>query len=180
MTIVRLDASRLRERADEFAELLVDTVAGGASVGFLGPLDPAEAAAWWRERAAEVAAGQLAVWAADDGDRLVGTVGLAFAGKANSRHRGEVVKLMVRRDGRGRGIGRRLLATAEQSAAESGITLLHLDTETGSLAERLYGSAGWTRLGAIPDYAAAPGGELRPTTIYYKRLPGAAGTAPTR
>lgn len=29
------------------ADVLVDCVAGGASVGFLGPLDPAEARAWW-------------------------------------------------------------------------------------------------------------------------------------
>lgn len=84
---------------------------------------------------------------------------------------------MVHRDVRGRGLGRRLLGAAEEAAAASGITLLHLDTETDSPAERLYGSAGWTRAGVIPDYAADPAGVLRPTTLYYKRL-GAA--APTR
>jgi hypothetical protein len=56
------------------------------------------------------------------------------------------------------------------------VTLLHLDTETDSLAESLYRSAGWTRLGAIPDYAATPTGELRPTTIYYKQVGAAAGS----
>ncbi len=55
-------------------------------------------------------------------------------------------------------------------AAADGITLLHLDTETGSPAEYLYRTSGWTAVGAIPDYAANPGGALRPTTIYYKRL----------
>jgi ribosomal protein S18 acetylase RimI-like enzyme len=152
------------------AELLVDTVDGGASVGFLAPLGRAEALAWWEERAAGVAAGQLAVWAAQDGGRVVGTVSLAFPGKPNSRHRAELVKLMVHRDARGQGLGRTLLSTAEEAAAASGIILLHLDTETDSLAERLYGGAGWTRIGAIPDYAADPGGVLRPTSIYYKRL----------
>ncbi|MER6347010.1 GNAT family N-acetyltransferase [Streptomyces sp. NPDC001595] len=180
MTTIRLDADRLLDHADELAELLVDTVASGASVGFLAPLDPAEAGAWWRGRAAAVAAGSLAVWAAYDGKRLVGTVSLAFADKPNSRHRAEIVKLMVHRDGRGRGLGRRLLTTAEEAAAAAGVTLLHLDTETDSLAERLYGSAGWTRLGAIPDFAAEPGGELRPTTIYYKQLPPAPAMASTR
>ncbi len=29
------------------ADVLVDCVAGGASVGFLDPLDPAEARTWW-------------------------------------------------------------------------------------------------------------------------------------
>ncbi|MYS74789.1 GNAT family N-acetyltransferase, partial [Streptomyces sp. SID5926] len=37
-------------------------------------------------------------------------------------------------------------------------------------AEHLYRSAGWTRAGTIPDYAADPGGELRPTTLYFKQV----------
>ncbi len=75
---------------------------------------------------------------------------------------------MVHRDARGQGLGRRLLTTAEQAATDAGVTLLHLDTETDSSAERLYDSAGWTRAGVIPDYAASPAGVLRPTTIYFK------------
>ncbi|MEV7081717.1 GNAT family N-acetyltransferase [Streptomyces sp. NPDC093516] len=175
--MIRLDATRLRGHAGALADLLTRTVHAGASVGFLAPLDRAEALAWWRERAAEVAAGRLAVWAVPDGDRVLGTVSLAFPAKANSRHRAELVKLMVHPDARGCGLGRRLLATAEDAAAAAGITLLHLDTETDSPAERLYRSAGWTPVGAIPDYAARPDGVLRPTTLYYKRLP---ATAPTR
>ncbi|CAL9356725.1 Acetyltransferase [Streptomyces sp. enrichment culture] len=176
MKTVRLDATRLLAEAEELAALLVDTVDGGASVGFLAPLDTADAVAWWRERAGAVAAGRLAVWVAHDGHRPAGTVGLALPDKPNSRHRAEVVKLMVRRDARGRGLGRGLLATAEAAAGACGVTLLHLDTETGSPAERLYRSAGWTRAGVIPDYAADPHGVLRPTTLYYKHV-GAARSA---
>ncbi|MFF3517524.1 N-acetyltransferase family protein [Streptomyces sp. NPDC004393] len=168
--IVRLDAGNLLARAEELAELLTDTVAGGASVGFLAPLDRAEALAWWKGRAAVVDAGGLAVWAATAGERLAGTVSLAFPDKPNSRHRAELVKLMVHRELRGRGLGSALLATAERAAAEAGITLLHLDTETGSPAEALYRTAGWTRAGVIPDYAATPAGALCPTTIFYKRV----------
>ncbi|MFF8015111.1 GNAT family N-acetyltransferase [Streptomyces sp. NPDC007929] len=173
----RLDASQLLLKARELADLLTRTVNAGASVGFLAPLGRAQALAWWRDRAADVAAGRLAVWVACDGERVLGTVGLAFADKANSRHRAEIVKLMVHPDARGRGLGRGLLDTAQTAAAEAGITLLHLDTETGSPAEHLYRSDGWTPVGAIPDYAADPGGVLRPTTIYYKHVP---ETAPTR
>ncbi|MEU0256136.1 GNAT family N-acetyltransferase [Streptomyces sp. NPDC006184] len=173
MRLERWDGARVRERADDLAVLLTDTVASGASVGFLAPLGHAEAVAWWRERADAVRAGHVAVWAAvDPRDRVAGTVGLAFPGKPNSRHRAELVKLMVHRRARGRGLGRRLLATAEDAAVAGWITLLHLDTETGSPAEELYRSAGWTVAGTIPDYAAAPAGGLRPTTLYYKRLPG--------
>jgi GNAT superfamily N-acetyltransferase len=173
MRVERWNATQLRRCAAELAELLTDTVAGGASVGFLTPLAHEEAAAWWRERADATAAGRLAVWAAlDDTGRPAGTVSLAYPDKPNSRHRAELVKLMVHRSARGRGLGRRLLTTAEDAAAAAGITLLHLDTETGSPAEHLYRSAGWTPAGTIPDYAASPAGELRPTTLYYKRLGG--------
>ncbi|MFM9629994.1 N-acetyltransferase family protein [Streptomyces galilaeus] len=170
MTTTRLDAAALLGHAGELAGLLADTVAGGASVGFLAPLDRAQALAWWEGRAAGVAAGHLAVWAALDGDRVTGTVTLAFPDKPNSRHRAELVKLMVHRDARGQGLGRRLLATAEEAAAAAGVTLLHLDTETDSPAEHLYRTAGWTSAGIIPDYAADPAGVLRPTTLYYKHL----------
>ncbi|WP_328752034.1 hypothetical protein [Streptomyces sp. NBC_00285] len=54
---------------------------------------------------------------------------------------------------------------------------LLIDTGIDSLAERLYGSGGWIRAGAIPDCAAAPAGVPRPTTLYCQRS-GAA--APTR
>ncbi|ELS58145.1 GNAT family N-acetyltransferase [Streptomyces viridochromogenes] len=174
--VTRLDEARLLERAEDLTGLLVETVKDGASVGFLAPLDRTAAMAWWKERAGAVAAGRLAVWAACEGGRTVGTVSLAFPDKPNSRHRAELVKLMVHRDARGKGLGRRLLTTAEEAAARAGVTLLHLDTETDSLAERLYGSAGWTRAGVIPDYAASPAGVLRPTTIYYKYVGAAALT----
>ncbi|MFF5965300.1 GNAT family N-acetyltransferase [Streptomyces collinus] len=174
--MIRLDAAQLLEHAEELADLLAGTVNGGASVGFLAPLGRAEALAWWEERAADVAAGRLVVWAALDADRVLGTVSLAFPGKPNSRHRAELVKLMVHPDARGRGLGRGLLTAAEDAAVAAGVTLLHLDTETGSPAEHLYRSAGWTPAGAIPDYAADPGGVLRPTTIYYKHLPATALT----
>ncbi|MEU9264673.1 GNAT family N-acetyltransferase [Streptomyces sp. NPDC048251] len=170
MTVTRLDAPKLRARAAELADLLVDAVDDGASLGFLAPLGRTAALDWWKDRAEGVAAGQLAVWAAQDGDRVVGTVGLAFPDKPNSRHRAELVKLMVHRDARGRGLGRTLLSAAEESAVAAGVTLLHLDTETDSPAEHLYRTAGWTRAGVIPDYAASPAGVLRPTTLYYKHV----------
>ncbi|MFI0169040.1 GNAT family N-acetyltransferase [Streptomyces sp. NPDC017095] len=169
----RWHADRVRDRAGDLADLLTDAVDSGASIGFLAPLGHADAAGWWRERAEAVRAGRSAVWAAvDHTERVTGTVGLDFPAKPNSGHRAELVKLMVHRGARGQGLGRRLLTAAERAAAAAGRTLLHLDTETGSPAERLYRSAGWTVAGTIPDYAASPAGALRPTTLYYKRLGG--------
>ncbi|MEV2218033.1 GNAT family N-acetyltransferase [Streptomyces sp. NPDC050997] len=183
LEVDRPNTHRLDAVIDELADLLVDTVDGGASIGFLAPLDRAAAVAWWKERAAAAATGRLAVWTAHDGDRVVGTVTLAYPDKPNSRYRAELVKLMVHRDARGQGLGRALLTVAEQAAIEEGVTLLHLDTETDSPAERLYRSAGWTKAGVIPDYAANPSGALRPTTLYYKHVgvrPEALATVLTR
>lgn len=78
MRVTRLDEPRLLDHVEELPDLLVDTVGDGASVGFLAPLDHAAATAWWKERAAAVATGRLAVWAAREGGRAIGTVSLAF------------------------------------------------------------------------------------------------------
>ncbi|MFD8823304.1 GNAT family N-acetyltransferase [Streptomyces sp. NPDC059605] len=177
--IVCASGPELVTYADELAALLMDAVDGGSSVGFLAPLDRDVAAAWWRERAEAVDAGLLQVWLALDAERVAGTVTLVRARLPNARHRAEVAKLMVRSSARGRGLGRSLLDAAERSAADAGVTLLVLDTESGSPAERLYRSAGWTRCGSIPDYAGDPAGVLKPTTLYYKAI-GPARPEPAR
>ncbi|MGW2559177.1 N-acetyltransferase family protein [Streptomyces sp. NPDC001514] len=169
-TVTRIRADELDSVAPQLAEILVDAVDGGASVGFLAPLDRAVAEAWWRAHAEALARGSRALWTARSGGRITGTISVGFATYPNGGHRAEIAKLLVHRDARGRGLGRTLLSTAERAAADAGVTLLHLDTETGSPAEALYRRAGWTAAGVIPDYAADPTGELHPTTVFYKRL----------
>ncbi|MCT4353111.1 GNAT family N-acetyltransferase [Streptomyces sp. Je 1-79] len=170
--VERLDPVRIRAHAPRgLAALLVDAVDGGASLGFLAPLDPSEAATWWHTVAEEAEQGAREVWAAHGpAGEVLGTVTLVRTGKPNGRHRGEIARLIVHRAARGQGLGGRLLAAAETHAAREGLTLLVLDTETDSPAEGLYRKAGWTRAGVIPDFAADPAGTLRPTTLYYKRL----------
>ncbi|MGH4036080.1 GNAT family N-acetyltransferase [Actinomycetota bacterium Odt1-20B] len=166
----RLTATELGTCADELAELLTDAVDGGASVGFLAPFGRAAAAAWWRSLGPSVEQGLRDLWVARTDGRLLGSIGLAYADKPNSRHRAEVFKLIVHREARGQGLGRALLAHAERAAADAGVTLLLLDTETDSPAELLYRSAGWAEVGVVPDHAADPAGVLRPTTFLYKRV----------
>ncbi|MEU0146156.1 GNAT family N-acetyltransferase [Streptomyces sp. NPDC006288] len=168
--IVPVSGPELVTYADELAALLIEAVEGGASVGFLAPVERATAAAWWRERAAAVESGRHQVWIARDDERLTGTIGLVRTALPNARHRAEVAKLMVRPSARGRGIGRALLAAVEQWALSEGLTLLVLDTETGSDAEHLYRAEGWTPCGSVPGYAADPHGTLRATTFYYRAL----------
>ncbi|MGY0490419.1 N-acetyltransferase family protein [Streptomyces sp. WG-D5] len=173
MTCTRLTASQFPSCVAELGSLLADVVRGGSSLGFLHDLTPDEAAAWWRDSVGPpLERGTHALWVAMDTDtgRCVGTVSLAFTDKPNGRHRAELIKLMVSGSTRGTGLGRTLLETAERAAAEAGVTLLVLDTETGSPAENFYRKAGWHEVGVIPDYAADPAGALQPTTLFYKRL----------
>ncbi|MGW6566252.1 N-acetyltransferase family protein [Streptomyces sp. NPDC054975] len=171
--IDRLDPARIRAHArGGLAALLVDAVDGGASLGFLAPLDPAEASRWWQGVADEAERGVRDVWAAlGPQGEIRGAVTLVRTDKPNGRHRGEVARLIVHHAARGRGLGARLLEATEAHAAREGLTLLVLDTQTDSPAEGLYRKAGWTPAGTIPDFAADPTGTLRPTTLYYKRLP---------
>jgi ribosomal protein S18 acetylase RimI-like enzyme len=153
--------------ARPLGELLVDVVQGGASVGFLADLTVDDAERWW---AAHLGRDGLRVLVARDGDDLLGTGSLVLASMPNGRHRAEIAKLLVSPRARRRGLGRLLLGALEDAAREEGRTLLVLDTVTGSPAQLLYQSAGWSVVGVVEDYAAMPDGALAPTTFLSRRL----------
>ena len=151
------------------AELLIDCVAGGASVSFMHPLSHPKALAFWRRVAQGVAAGERAVLVAQDGSGIVGTVQLVLDQPENQPHRADLSKLLVHRRARRLGVGEALMRAAEPLAAQCGKTLLVLDTASSD-AERLYARLGWQRVGAIPGYALKARGGLEATTIFYKAL----------
>ncbi|SDY46696.1 Acetyltransferase (GNAT) family protein [Amycolatopsis xylanica] len=167
-TIKRLTAAQLAASVDGLAALLVDAVEDGASIGFLDPAGHLELVAWWQDLVPGTEAGHVIVFAAREDDEIVGTVQLRRATLPNALHRAELSKLVVHRKARGRGLGRVLLSTAEHAARDLGITLLLLDTETGSPAERLYRATGWTEVATVPDYARDPAGVMKPTTFFRK------------
>jgi len=157
---------------DQLADVLVDCVEGGASVSFLHPLTHARAAAFWREIGRAVAAGRRALLVAEDGGGICGTVQLALDLPENQPHRADLVKMLVHRRARRRGLGAQLMRAAEATARECGRTLLVLDAVTGGDGARLYERLGWQRVGEIPAYALMPRGELCSTTYYYRDLRG--------
>jgi GNAT superfamily N-acetyltransferase len=155
----------------DLADVLVDAVHGGASVGFVLPFDLEDATAYWRRVLRDVEAGAALLIGSFAGDRVDGTVQLRLEMPPNQPHRAEVAKLLVHRRARSRGLGEALLAAAEAEARRRGRTLLVLDTIAGSDAERLYRHTGWTLAGTVPDYALMPtGSEPRATAIFWKRL----------
>ena len=146
--------------------ILVGVVSAGASVGFVPPLSPDEAAAYWRD---VLKPGCVLLLARRDGE-IVGTGQLDLAMRPNGRLRAEVRKVLVSVDAQGQGIGKALMAALETAARAEGRSLLHLDTNSDDTSNRLYLSMGYTAAGTIPNWAVDADGTPHPTTFYYKVL----------
>lgn len=166
-----MDAGGLLARRAVFAGLLKATVDAGGGIGFLAPLDPRRADAYWEGVARELDADHRLLYAAfDERDGLVGSAQLELATRETGLHRAEVQKLMVEPRARGRGVARSLMAHVEREARERGRTLLMLDTFEGTPADTMYRRWGWAVVGIVPDYARDPHGTMRPLVLFYKRL----------
>lgn len=157
------------ETVSALTDVIVDTVAGGASVSFMAPLSRADAAAFWSKSLAAAERGERIILGAHR-ERLLGTVTLLLDTPPNQPHRGEIAKLMTCPSARGLGIGTKLMHEAERIARKSGRWLLTLDSATVDGAGPFYEKLGYVRAGVIPDYALTPSGKLSGTIIYYKCL----------
>ncbi|MDP9044553.1 MAG: GNAT family N-acetyltransferase [Pseudomonadota bacterium] len=151
------------------ADVLLDCVEGGASIGFMLPLSRPQASEFWRRIGVETTHGTRALLVAEDASGIVGTTQLILAQPDNQPHRADLAKMMVHRRARRGGVGARLLQAAERLAVDHARTLLVLDTASPE-AERLYVRHGWQRCGTVPGYALRPGGGLCDTTFYYRQL----------
>jgi GNAT superfamily N-acetyltransferase len=155
---------------EALSDVLIDCVAGGASVSFMAPMSREKAMAYWRDVARSAARAERVLLVAEEADgAIIGTVQLVLALAENQPHRGEIAKMLVHRRARRQGVGAALLIAAEQQARAAGRRLLVLDTASGE-AERLYARHGWQRCGVIPDYALFPDGRPCATTIFFKSL----------
>ncbi|GAC1578062.1 MAG: GNAT family N-acetyltransferase [Ktedonobacteraceae bacterium] len=154
----------------ELNTLLIDTVASGASVGFLPPLREEESSTYWKSVLDKVAQQTCVLMVACYAGHIVGAVQLELATKANARHRAEVQKLFVLQGQRKQGIGKLLMQAIERMAQEHERTLLVLDTRQGDVAEQLYRKLGYIEAGIIPSYARNATGSLDATILFYKLL----------
>jgi GNAT superfamily N-acetyltransferase len=181
-TVRSLSAEEAHARTAELSAVLMDCVDGGASVSFMAPLARARADAFWHGVAEGVAAGDRTLLVAEDAARgtIVGTVQVVYAWPENQPHRADVAKMLVHRSARRQGLGGLLMRAAEDAARAAGRTLLVLDTVTGSDADRLYTTLGWTAVGVVPNYALWPDGRPCDATVFYKALAPIAHEPPTR
>jgi acetyltransferase len=170
VTIHRFSARRMGDWRKPLVELLRDAVEGGASVGFLAPLAPEEALAYWRGVEDELAKGHRELLVAERDGKVVGAVQLELAEQPNARHRAGVAQLLVHSQAQRQGIARALMREAEELARGHGRMLLVLDTRAGDAAEQLYLRLGYVRAGAIPGYVRSGAGRLEATVVFYRQL----------
>lgn len=115
------------------------------------PFAPETATAFWLRMAQSVAAGErVVIAAADEQQRLVGTVQLIIDQPENQPHRADVAKLLVHQNARRLGLANALMARLEAIAREQGKSVLVLDTATGSGAENFTCNAVGKRPGKFP------------------------------
>lgn len=158
------------DHLDTLADLLVDTVASGGSVGFMHPLARDKALAFWQRAFDDMAVGGRVILGAFVDGELASTVSLILDMPENQPHRAEIGKMMTALRHRGQGAAMALLHAAEELAVSKGRTHLMLDTAEIGGAAGLYEKAGFVRAGLIPDFALLPTGGLSATLIYWKRI----------
>ncbi|MBK1836495.1 GNAT family N-acetyltransferase [Azospirillum sp. YIM B02556] len=169
VTVRVLSGTQAHAAVPGLTDVLLDCVAGGASVSFMAPLDRATAEGFWRSVVAGVERGERILLVAEDREGVLGTVQLVVGQPPNQPHRADLSKMLVHRRGRRRGIGAALMQAAEEAARAAGKTLLVLDTASPD-AERLYTRAGWVKVGVIPNFALWPEGGFCDTAFFYKAL----------
>ena len=153
MLIKPLSRQDILSHIDALSDILVNCVNGGASVSFMLPFSPEKAQTFWLGE-----------------QGLVGTVQLITDQPENQPHRADVAKLLVHEKARRKGAAMALMEAVEAVAREKALTVLVLDTSTGSGAETFYQRAGWQKAGEIPRYALMPNGDMTATSVFYKFL----------
>ena len=170
IVIETLPPEAARNAIPALVEILRDSVANGASVGFMAWNTPEDYLGFWAGVADEVGAGRTILLVARLAGEIVGTAQLQLVGKPNQPHRAEIAKVLVHSRARRQGLGEALMRAAEDAARKANRDLLVLDTDANGTARRLYERLGWTEIGTIPRYALMPDGSDCGSTFFYKSL----------
>lgn len=170
MAISPWDAERTTQRSEELGKLLCDSVNGGASLGFVAPLEREAAWAYWIEVARRLAAGGLQLLVLEQAGEVIGAVQLREANAPDATHRAEVAMLMVRTLYRQRGHGRQLLLAVQALARSRGRTTLLLQARAGDRSERLLAALGWVRSGELPRFARDADGSYHAAGLHHLTL----------
>lgn len=168
--IALLDAAAAASAERRLADVLSACVAGGASLGFLPPLLPPVARAFWKRVTSGIAAGTHALLCGWSQGVLRGAVVLDLDLPPNQAHRVALRMLLVHPEARRRGLGRALLQRAEQEAVQRQRFLLTLETRAGDAADHMLRKDGWQELGRIPGYTRRADGSQATAAFFWKML----------
>lgn len=170
MKIVLLNAATIPVYCPELAQLLLDALHSGASLGHERTLGRQEAESRFYALRSELERGERLIWIARDEQGVVGSVSLYLPMQPEALNRGNVKLLLVHRRARRTGIGKKLLAELEKTACARHRGLLSLEVQAGSAGEAFYRAQGYRCLGQIPDFLSSSEGYYHPASIYFKRL----------
>ena len=162
-----LSSGDLRGLIPELANVLVNAVNGGASLGFIPPMTLDDAHDYWFAIRSELDSGRRLLVGAFCGDGIVGAGQLLLPSWPNAAHRAEIQKMVVAESMRGRGVGRSLMEALHSVARDYGRTLILLNTRHGSSPERFYRSLGYEEVGVVPGYTLGPDGERLDSVALY-------------
>lgn len=146
---------------------------------FLPPLANDKLLNYWKDRIAEAKAGtrviilllnRVAPAAKVQGDNLVGVAMLATPHSETSPFRAQVESLLVAAKYRQKGGSVTLMNEIHGQAILKGRTLLMAQTDSGSVAEKLFKKLGYVEIGKVPDYSLNASSELKDVVFLYKTL----------
>lgn len=108
--------------------------------------------AWWEARLDPSADAGECVFAAMQGDRLLGVAGLAVEAREKTRHKATLFGMVVGTESHGHGIGRQLvMAVLAHARTRAGLRVVQLTvTEGNRAAAALYRSCGFEAFGTEP------------------------------
>lgn len=146
---------------------------------FLPPLANDKLLNYWKDRMAEAKEGTrvivllligVAPAARVQGDNLVGVAMLATPHSPSGPFRAQVEHLLVATKYRKRGGSVTLMNEIHGQAILKGRTLLTAQTESGSIAEKVFKKLEYVEIGKVPDHSVNASGELKDVVFFYKRL----------
>ncbi|POS80665.1 acetyltransferase [Diaporthe helianthi] len=147
---------------------------------FLPPLANDKLLNYWKDRMAEAKEGTRVIILLLNGvapaaklvhgDNLVGVAMLATPHLPSGPFRAQVQHLLVAAKYRRRGGSVTLMNEIHGHAMLKGRTLLEAQTESGSIAEKVFKKMGYVEIGKVPNYSVNASGELKDVVFLYKTL----------
>ena len=165
-TIQKIDANLLKQ----VAALIADSVGRNEAIGLLGPLDPADYESYLDGLLDRAVNGDAGLVVATEGTAVTGTAQWTRSAYRTRAVFGELDRVVVAPEHRGRGIGQQLVDAVAADAAKHRIELLGLEVRGNNhTAIALYERCGFRRTG-VWENAVAIGAQRYDVVLMARRI----------